>query len=296
MSGCEIEAVSAVDDPTRRSEAPMTHAIALPVLPAPHARALQLLEDPDTEVKDLAETVSADPAMTTAVLRAANSAASAPVNRVTEADQAIMRIGLKSTQRLVAGTIVGTTFNDVREAGIDADQMWGHLIACAILTDQALRRSIGLTGGFASGLLHDLGRMAMAQAAPDRYAQVVALARDGADARSVEIDLFGYDHQEFGQRIAEAWQLPEAIVDAVGDHHEGGRSELSHAVRNSRWLALRVGFGDGLCDASVFPESALGLQREEKMLLSDIGGEEALHTRVEWFQHAVAGTAGAAAA
>lgn len=273
----------------------MTHAIALPVLPAPHAKALQLLEDSDTEVSELAETVSADPAMTTAVLRAANSAASAPVNRVTEADHAIMRIGLKSTQRLIAGTIVGTTFHDVREAGIDADQMWGHLIACALLTDQALKSSSGRSGGFAAGLLHDLGRMAMAQADPERYAQVASLAGQGADARSVEIDVFGYDHQEFGQRIAEAWQLPEAIIDAVGDHHEGGRSELARAVRNSRWLALRVGFGDGLCDASVFPESALGLQREEKMLLSSIGGEEALCNRVDWFRHAVSGTAKAAA-
>ena len=40
-----------------------------------------------------------------------------------------------------------------------------------------------------------------------------------------------------------------------------GRSELARTVRNSRWLALRVGIGDGLCEASLFPESALELGR-----------------------------------
>jgi putative nucleotidyltransferase with HDIG domain len=274
----------------------MTHAATLPVLPAPHARALQLLEDRNAEVSELAETVSADPALTTAVLRAANSAASAPVNRMTDADQAIMRIGLDATRRIVAGAVVGRTFKDVRNASIKADQLWEHLIACAILTDQALRRNKTVTGGFAAGMLHDLGRMAMAQAEPERYRQVVKLASTGADARSIEIDVFGYDHQEFGQRIAEAWNLPDEIVDAIGDHHEGGRSTLSRTVRDSRWLALRVGIGDGLCDADLFPESALELRREEKLLLSDIGGEEALHNRVQWFRHAVSSESSAAAA
>jgi putative nucleotidyltransferase with HDIG domain len=274
----------------------MTYPRTLPVLPVPHARALALLEDPDTEIPELAETVASDPALTTAVLRAANSAASAPINRVVEADQAIMRIGLDSTRRLIAGTVVGTTFNDVRRAGIDAEELWGHLIACALLTDQALRTDKENRGGFAAVLLHDLGRMAMAQSEPERYSKVVSLAADGADARSIEIDIFGYDHQEFGQRIAEAWKLPDAIVDAVGDHHEGGRSALARAVRNSRWLAVRVGFGDGLCAASMFPESALELGREEKMLLSAVGGEEALHNRVEWFRHSISGGGAAAAA
>lgn len=273
----------------------MTHAAALPVLPAPHARALQLLEDNEAVVSDLAETVSSDPALTTAVLRAANSAASAPINRVTQADQAIMRIGLDATRRLVAGTVVGTTFKDIRLAGIDTDQLWEHLIACAILTDQALRANQAVTGGFAAGMLHDLGRMAMAQAEPERYQNVVTQARAGADVRSIEIDVFGYDHQEFGQRIAEAWHLPDEIIEAVGDHHEGARSDLSRAVRDSRWLALRVGIGDGLCDAEVFPEAKLELRREEKMLLSAIGGEDALLNRIEWFRHSISGSAAAAA-
>ena len=272
----------------------MIHAAALPVLPAPHARALQLLEKHDANLAELADTVSADPALTAAVLRAANSAASAPISRVTEADQAITRIGFDATRRLVAGTVVGTTFKDVREARIDVDQLWDHLIACAILTDRAMRSRPNGGGGFAAGMLHDLGRMAMAQFEPERYSRVVSLAHDGADVRSVEIDVFGFDHQELGQQIAEAWDLPAGIVEAVGDHHEGGRSELARTVRDSRWLALRVGLGDGLCDASVFPEAGLDLRRHEQALLLAVGGEEVLLRRVAWFREAVSARPAAA--
>ena len=49
---------------------------SLPVLPVPHARALAALQDPDGDIAELAVAIEGDPALTMAVLRAANSAAS----------------------------------------------------------------------------------------------------------------------------------------------------------------------------------------------------------------------------
>ena len=81
------------------------------------------MHDPNVEVAAIAAVVESDPAITTALLRAANSAASAPINRVTAAERAVMRIGLRGTPRIVAGTILHSSFGDLERAGIDLDEL-----------------------------------------------------------------------------------------------------------------------------------------------------------------------------
>ena len=165
----------------------MSELTKVPVLAATQAEALSLLQDVDVEIPKIAGTVEADPALTAAVLRAANSAASSPIDRVTTAERAVMRIGLSATHRIVTGAVIGSSFNDLRSAGLDPDELWRHVIACALLADTATRDGAGRSQGFTAGLLHDIGRMAMAQADPERYAKVVAGARAGRNVERVRV-------------------------------------------------------------------------------------------------------------
>ena len=242
----------------------------LPVLPVPPVRALAALQDPDGDIAELAMAVEADPALTMAVLRAANSAASAPVNRVDRAERAIMRIGFNATRRIVTGAVVGSSFADIERAGIDADELWRHTVACAIVVEQAFRREEASSAGFPAGLLHDIGRMAMAQSEPELYARALALSRQGAD-------------------IAREWQIPDEIVEAIADHHGGLSGPLSLAVRKSRMLVHALGYGDGVSEPLSLADGEPKLKRDGQLMLSSIGGAEALHTRVDWFRNAIAG-------
>lgn len=264
----------------------MSEPQSLPVLPAAHARALAALQDPDAAIADVAAIVETDPALTAAVLRAANSAASAPANRVTTAQQGVTRIGLATTTQLVTGAVMTSSFQRLTAAGLDLDELWRHLIACALLNERAGRRGEDRTSAFTAGLMHDLGRMAMADADPDRYAWVVKLARNGRTAAAAETELFGYDHEQYGVRVAEDWDLPEEIVEAVGSHHEE-TGALSALTRNSRELARLLGFGDGVLPAESSPASLDALGPDEKLLVSNLGGPQGLRTQVEWFRESV---------
>jgi DNA-binding NarL/FixJ family response regulator len=119
-----------------RGEAGGTTIEQLPVLPGAQAHALALVHDPSVDIAAIAAVVESDPAMTTALLRAANSAASAPINRVTAAERAVTRIGLRGTQRIVAGTVLHSSFGDLERAGIDLDELWRHLLGCALLANR----------------------------------------------------------------------------------------------------------------------------------------------------------------
>lgn len=268
----------------------MSEPTKVPVLAATQAEALSLLQDVDVEIPKIAGTVEADPALTAAVLRAANSAASAPIDRVTTAERAVMRIGLSATHRIVTGAVIGSSFNDLRSAGLDPDELWRHVIACALLADTVTRDGAGRSQGFTAGLLHDIGRMAMAQADPERYAKVVAAARAGRNVEETEQAVFGHDHAEFGARVAEEWSIPQEIVEAIGNHHGAAASPLSDAIARARALAVHLGFGDGIAP----PEDAIDgsdLPVEEKLMLSAVGGIEALTNQVEWFRGALADAA-----
>lgn len=272
----------------------MNKPINLPVLPLPQARALTLLQQDEPQISQISETVQTDPSMTSAVLRAANSAASAPVNWVDSADRAIVRIGLDTTRRIVTGMVLVSSFSELQKSGLDIDHLWGHAMACAVITDQEQRASNGGGGVFTAGLLHDIGRMAMAQGEPELYAEVVRLVHEeDADACEAERQVLGYDHQESGAQIAAAWNLPEAIVEAIGDHHDGTASPLARAVHDARNLAHSLGYGDGLVASHEVQEGEIELEREQKLLLSSVGGVESLRNRVDWFKNALTGKAAA---
>ena len=88
----------------------------MPALPVSHARALALLFDGGVEVRAVAEVVESDAALTVSVLRAANSAASAPARPVTAARETIVRVGLDATLRVVAGAVIHASFGDLRRS------------------------------------------------------------------------------------------------------------------------------------------------------------------------------------
>jgi putative nucleotidyltransferase with HDIG domain len=220
------------------------------------------------------------------MLRAANSAASAPVDRVTTAERALMRVGLSATHRIVTGAVVGASFGDLHRAGLDPDELWRHVIACALLADSATRDGADRSSGFTAGLLHDIGRMAFAQGEPERYAEVVAAAKAGENVEDAEKKVFGRDHAEWGELVAREWDIPDEIAIAIGGHHSGATDSLSKAMGDARRVAAHLGYGDGVVPPEVADDAELPV--EGKLMLSAVGGEESLNTQIEWFRGALA--------
>ena len=109
----------------------MDVTLELPPLSAAHGRALTLLSDPDAEVGDFTSVVESDPALTAAILRAANSAASAPVDHIEVVDVAVIRMGLSLTRRLIVSAVASNAFGELERAGIDEGETWRHLVATA---------------------------------------------------------------------------------------------------------------------------------------------------------------------
>lgn len=269
----------------------MTPALAtVPILPAMQARALTLASRHDVGIAELAGVVEGDPALTIAVLRAANTATQAPLQRVLTANDAIVRIGLNATRRVVTATATNSAFGDVSRAGINLDAFWEHTLATALLADASAWPNGPRTEAFTTGLLHDIGRLAMASTNPERYRFVVARVQSGELPEEAERALFGTDHIIFGRDVAEACGLPPQIVEAIAQHHRGEGSALAWVTYNGRALAATLGFGDGVAAASAPAPIEVGPGGE---VVRSLGGPAGIRTKIAWYRGLFAARAAA---
>lgn len=266
----------------------MTSVIEIPSLPVAKVRALSLVSNRDPSYDELVRVVAPDPALTAALMRAANSAVSAPVDRVRTARAAMVRLGVTEARRLIMGVALSSSFQNLRRSKIDEHELWRHLIATAILADATAWGEVGVTEAFTAGLLHDIGRLALAAGDPVRYARVVKFARQGVPASEAERAVFGVDHAEWGVRLGRSWGFPAEIVDAIADHHVGTQQGISWVVTRAREIAAGLGIGDGLTDPVPPP---LDSEAATMPVVEDLGGDDALLDRIDWYQGAISAAA-----
>ena len=256
---------------------------SLPVLPAAHLRAISALQEYDVPLDTVAHVINSDPSLLAAVLRAGNSAASSPVHRAGTAERAVARIGLNATRRIVTAAMVGTTLEPLQDAGLDLDGLWQHLVISGVLADRALTTEELRPFAFSAGLLHDLGRIALAHVHGGRYRAVVERVRAGEDARTVERELLGTDHKAFGVEVAEEWRLPEALTESIAHHHEP-REPLARAVSQARRAATAAGLSDGVHEPPAVLTDPAQLHPDVALLLSTVGGVQSLQNQVAWYR------------
>ena len=261
----------------------------VPPMSAAHAQSVSLVMSKDATISELAAVIETDPAMTLGMLRVANSAAESPVDRVSRVGDAMVRIGLEDTRRIVLAVVLqGSAGNEeLAKSGLNLDEMWQHLVGTAILADgvamvdETLRPSRHMA--FSAGMLHDVGRLVMASASPPHYQRVLRRIGAGADAREAECHEFGDDHATFGAVVARAWGLADEVVTAIETHHEA-EGGVGSAVRRARALVSKLGIGDGLRPAD---PPTLGGDDEDALAVMHLGGSRQVLAKIEWFRGAI---------
>ena len=260
----------------------------IPTLPVARAHTLALLMQPSVSLGELATIAESDPALAAALLRAANSAASAPIDPVRRVADAMVRLGIDDTR----GIVVGTLLQDIASAALaraslDLDELWRHVIAAALLTEATCATNPALAAvrpfAFTAGLLHDIGRLVLAARHPRRYERVVRLSQQGMNTRLAEVRQFGVDHAAFGGGVARAWGLPEIVALAIAAHHDGGEA-LAAAWQRALALVIALGIRDGVTPP---PPVTLDLSAPVAAPVRLAGGPAMLGRRIEWFRGAL---------
>jgi putative nucleotidyltransferase with HDIG domain len=226
---------------------PWAH-LHLPPFPHVAIRVLQLTHNENVPLHQLCELISSDAAFASEVLVVANSAAYSPQYPASSILQAIAVLGANSLQGMciTVGVRAYLGKSMVKPA---MKELWEHNLACALVAQKlAAAGDLDQDTAYTAGILHDIGRFALAVIQPKDYSDLLMTHKGSPESiLEGERELFGWDHCETGQQLIASWQLPEQLNEIVGEHHCARNP-------NTEWkMAELVKMSCRMADAAGFP-------------------------------------------
>jgi putative nucleotidyltransferase with HDIG domain len=269
---------------------PWAH-LRLPPFPQVAIRVLQLASNENVQLHQLCDLISSDPAFASEVLTVANSVLYAPRYPASSILQAIAVLGANTLQGMCI-TVGVRAYLGKTMSQPAMQRMWRHNLACAIIAERLA--SVGFMDkdiAYTSGILHDIGRMALAMIQPKEYAALLAThpGTPGSILQS-ERELFGWDHCETGQQLVFEWKLPPDFAAIVSGHHSAKRKDgawdMSELIKMSCRMADTLGYpAFSGCEVTPYPDLLSELPaRERRLFCSDV---EALAADVASGIHAI---------
>ena len=209
----------------------------LPPMPQVVFRAREIIGNPNSEVRELAELLESDQAIATKVLKLANSAYYGLKGKVSSIRHASSLLGYTVIGQLISmvgtSSVMGKTL-----AGYDLDSAgtWLHsLLAASASRIIALRKNPDLENdAFSAGLIHDVGKLVLDRYVAARKEEFNRFTDGGRNSMlAAEQRIFGLDHAEIGFEACKYWNIPQTISKAIKYHHYPSKSdsdELSYIV------------------------------------------------------------------
>ena len=238
-------------------------------MPAQAAKAFQLASDPKATSLDFVKVIEKDEALSSRVVRVANSVYFFRGTTATDIEKAVANIGLNELRCLISATMLRSLLQSKHEARI---QIWSNsvsvAIGCRLLSSYTNQTSDG--EAFLGGLVHDLGKLIMIRKNGRLYERVIMFAGSGKQTFvEAEEEAFETTHTEVGKWVAEQWNFPQSIIGAIAQHHNpwptsksqmGKNTSLPVLVKCSDVISHALGIGHG--------RGMKGFQEQAKEMLS----------------------------
>ena len=205
------------------------------------------------ENPNLEASLRRDPALWSKIIQVAMNAGRCAA--VGESNDPQATIGTISPTDLVELAITISVHDYLQSAlnVVEANNYLNYILACAdCCAELAAPAKVDVLLAYAAGLLHDIGRLALIQAYPERYANLLTLtdtmfASDQPfDILHYEQMLFGFNHFATATWLADVWNLPHWLRPVVGkfdDQNSAVYRNLVATVRTGTRLAHSLGFG-----------------------------------------------------
>jgi HD-like signal output (HDOD) protein len=218
---------------------------SLPTVPAVIRPLLEMLASShdDVDMEKVIEMVSRDKTISAQILRLCNSALFARASVVDSVRGGVVSLGLRRMQEIVFACTFCPMLR-VKDIVLDPAVFWRHSFGCALVSRKfsALIDFPNPEQAYLAGLLHDIGFQVNSLIDPEGWKATVHQAM--STQRSLydtEMAVLGYSHCESGRVLAEQWQLPGAVADAI-EFHQTDESAASHGD-----LVAIVHLSDLLC-------------------------------------------------
>ena len=216
----------------------------LPSANSPRGKLWHLVNSPDTSVEECEEVIKLDTALSSRILRVANSGTyGADTENISEA---LLKLGLRFVREQVFNAGVFKQYSGW-SLPKEWDLYWLRSIFVA-RTSERVAAIYGPTNGteYLTGLIHDIGWLFLATYVPDEFTRLFAC---GLPIPRAEAELLPFGHAEIAAAIAARSKLPPRAIDAILHHHHPALPGRNVPPGKSPdFLAIVLKLCDGMAD------------------------------------------------
>ncbi len=223
----------------------------LPTLPAAAIGVMREAESSTASAQSVSRILQQDQSLTVRVLRLANSAFYGLSRKISDPQEAVVVLGMRSVRNLaiVAGTYPWLA-KPLTGYCLGPHELWAHSFGTAVGAQLVAKRknNIDADVAFTAGLLHNIGKVALSIWLEGKMAGLLDIAeRAGLPFDEIERKMLGYDHADVGAHLAENWNLPGVLVNSIRYHHRPSSADpfdpYLDAVHVGDYLAMSIGLG-----------------------------------------------------
>jgi len=234
----------------------------LPQFPENIVTLQRLISDPGSEITEIARQISTDPSLTADLLKTVNSAQFMLPKRVDNIVEAVKLVGLRGIKNLLYSC--GT------QKILDTEQkwLWNHSYRTAFyaysLARNFKRKKDLLDDAYVGGILHDMGKIIFSNVHPELLERIQKFCVNRNIGKDLIEDLSaGLNHAEIGGLIAEKWNFPDSLIEAIRYHHEPANCSKEH-----KDVVYTVYLANALCNLET---DALTFDQVSTDVLQDFG-------------------------
>jgi putative nucleotidyltransferase with HDIG domain len=195
----------------------------IPAFPAAAQRVSELLSDPDYAVADVVNVIKNDQAIAANILKISNSAYFGSRQKIKTIQDAVVYLGQKQLTRVVQTASISKIYQKGGKGyASQARDFWEHAVAVALMS-QILSRMIKDREDpvlYTAALLHDVGKVIMGEYVWEYFQKIIGRVNERkCSFLDAEEEFIGINHANLGGRIADHWNFPQEIRDAIAYHH-----------------------------------------------------------------------------
>jgi HD-like signal output (HDOD) protein len=226
----------------------------IPSLPEVVTQVVRLVNDPNSDARQINAIMTKDAAMAAKMLRMVNSVYYGLPEPVNDLEQAIVILGFK-TIRSVALSISVLNLFQQQNANFNMKAFWAHsaVSACLCRLIAGKARICDPEMGFTIGLLKDLGKVILAENAAEETRAVIAVAREYRLSFTKACrEVMDTDDAEIGGWLMQRWELDKMLSTTVSDQNSLAKTTepklVSMCMLSEYLCALKKIRTSGSCD------------------------------------------------
>jgi HD-like signal output (HDOD) protein len=196
---------------------------ALPAFAPTVQRIVAMSKEMYCSPRDLVHVIETDPVVMVKVLKVLNSAQYGYGKNITSVNQAVAILGFNTIKNLALGIADTGVLPSKNVGGFDAQRYLLHSLTTAAVARllAAQRPDANPQDYYIAGLLHDFGKVMIAQYKPSRFRQAMDTSLwEGSALHTNLQSITGMNHEQICAGLLESWGFKETLVTAIRLQYE----------------------------------------------------------------------------